>query len=75
VLLHAGHLKGTRVVHLTHTTLVLEGLCGDAVDLHGEPDLAVICLECLELARAVGADLLLCVTEIEGEAPLLRLAA
>jgi hypothetical protein len=60
-----GYAEGTRVVHLTHTTLVVEALCGTSVELHGEPDLGVICDECLELARAQGADPSGWVTKVE----------
>ena len=48
MLLEPGYAEGTRVVHLTHTTLVVEALCGEQAELHGEPDLAVLCDECLE---------------------------
>ena len=54
MLLEPAHAEGTRVVHLTHTTLVVEALCGEPADLHGEPDLAVLCDDCLEHARALG---------------------
>jgi hypothetical protein len=45
-------------VHLTHTTLVCEALCGEEepVVWDGEPDAAVICSACDELARALGLD-------------------
>ncbi len=56
MLLHAGHVDGTRIVHLTHTRLCAEGLCGETVELDGEPDLALICDECLELAVVAGVD-------------------
>ena len=38
MLLEPGYAEGTRVVHLTHTTLVVEALCGEQAELHGEPD-------------------------------------
>jgi hypothetical protein len=75
-MLEPGYAEGTRGVHLTHTTLVVEALCGEPVVLHGEPDLGLIlmCDECLELARARGADPSVWVTEVEVEMRL-RLAA
>jgi hypothetical protein len=54
--LHPGHSQGSRTVHLTHTTLVVEGLCGESVGFHGEPDLAVVCVDCLEVAASFGID-------------------
>jgi hypothetical protein len=54
MVLEPAHAEGAHVVHLTHTTLVVEALCGEQADLHGEPDLPLICDECLELARALG---------------------
>ena len=56
MLLGSGYVNGARVVHLTHTTLLVEGLCGEAVGFDGSPDLGVICEECLEAALAAGAD-------------------
>ena len=54
--LHAGHSGGSRTVHLTHTTLVVEALCGESIGFHGEPDLAVVCVECLEVAVSFDID-------------------
>jgi hypothetical protein len=51
-----GHSEGSRTVHFTHTTLVAEALCGEEVGFHGEPDLAVICVDCFELATPHGID-------------------
>jgi hypothetical protein len=51
VILRPGHVDGERIVHLTHTSIVVEALCGVVVDSDGEPDLAVICDACLELAE------------------------
>ena len=65
MLLEPAHAGGTRVVHLTHTTLVVEALCGEPVDLHGEPDLAVLCDDCLEHAQALGVDVEIWITEIQ----------
>ena len=65
MLLEPAHAEGTRVVHLTHTTLVVEALCGEPADLHGEPDLAVFCNDCLEHARALGVDIQVWVTEVQ----------
>lgn len=47
-----GYVDGAWTVHLTHTSLVHEALCGAVVDCDGEPDGARICLECAERARA-----------------------
>ena len=57
MLLGACHIAGTRTLHLSHTTLVAEALCGIEADHHGEPDLATICQECLEHAVSLGADI------------------
>jgi hypothetical protein len=65
MLLEPAHAEGTRVVHLTHTTLVVEALCGEVADLHGEPDLAVLCNECLEHARAFGVSVEIRITEVQ----------
>jgi hypothetical protein len=56
VLLVTAHTDGLAVVHLTHTTLVHEGVCGEPVTHHGEPDLAVICEDCLAAALALDED-------------------
>ncbi len=56
MLLQPAYVDGTRIVHLTHTSLVVESLCGEQAELHGEPDLAVICDECLAIALTSGAD-------------------
>ena len=64
MLLEPGYAEGTRVVHLTHTTLVVEALCGEQAELHGEPDLAVLCDECLEHARALGVAVEIRITEV-----------
>lgn len=67
VVLEPAHVEGTRVVHLTHTTLVVEALCGELTDLHGEPDLPVLCDECVEHARLLGVsiEVEVWVTEVE----------
>ena len=65
MVLEPAHAEGTRVVHLTHTTLIVEALCGEPVELHGEPDLAVLCDECLERARALRIDVSVWMTEVE----------
>ena len=65
MLLEPGYAEGTRVVHLTHTTLIVEALCGEPAGLHGEPDLAVLCDECLEHASALGIDIEVWVTEVQ----------
>ena len=64
MVLEPAHAEGTRVVHLTHTTLVVEALCGEQAELHGEPDLAVLCDECLEHARALGVAVKIRITEV-----------
>lgn len=56
VVLAACHVAGTRTLHLSHTTLVVEALCGIDADHHGEPDLATICDHCLEHVVSLGAD-------------------
>jgi hypothetical protein len=56
VLLVTAHTDGLTVVHLTHTALVHEGICGEPVTHHGEPDLATICDDCLTFALALGED-------------------
>jgi len=53
---YAGHVESTRVVHLTARSFLVESLCGEAVGLDGDPDVAVICEECHELAVAYGGD-------------------
>jgi hypothetical protein len=63
--LQPAHADGTRVVHLTHTTLVVEALCGELTDVHGEPDLAVLCDECLEHARLMGVDVEIWLSRVE----------
>lgn len=54
--LQPGHAEDSRIVHLTHTSLVVEALCGEDIRFHGEPDVAVICVECLEFADSHGID-------------------
>lgn len=56
MLLVTAHTDGLAIVHLTHTTLVHEGICGESVTHHGEPDVATICEACLALALALGED-------------------
>ena len=52
-----GYVDGFAIVHLTHTTLSDEALCGEAVvDVEGEPDLATVCEECDRIGRKVGQD-------------------
>jgi hypothetical protein len=53
---YAGHVKTSRIVHLTQASFLSEALCGEAVGLDGEPDLAVICEDCDRLAREAGGD-------------------
>lgn len=55
--LEPGHRDGHPVVHLTHTTLFAEALCGEgAIDFLGTPDLAVLCEECDRIGREAGED-------------------
>lgn len=53
---HAGHVEGTRIVHLTERSFLVEALCGEAVAIDGEPDVAVICEDCHALAVGAGGD-------------------
>lgn len=53
---HPAHVDGSRIVHLTRTTLLVEALCGETIVFDGHPDLAVICEECDLLAREAGGD-------------------
>lgn len=53
---YAGHIEGSRVVHLTARSFLVEALCGEAVQLDGEPDIAVICEDCDHLGREAGGD-------------------
>ena len=48
--------EGTRVVHLTSRSFLVEALCGEPVHLDGEPDIAVICEDCDRLGREAGGD-------------------
>ena len=54
--LYAGHIDGSRVVHLTARSFLVEALCGVPVYLDGEPDIAVICERCDHLGREAGGD-------------------
>lgn len=49
--LSPGHVTGEHTVHLTHTSLVREALCGAVVDCDGEPDGALLCPLCAEEAH------------------------
>jgi hypothetical protein len=53
-----GFAQGSSLVHLTHTTLSLDALCGhgEPIEFHGEPDLAVICEDCDRIGRELAAD-------------------
>ena len=53
---YAGHTEGSRVVHLTARSFLVEALCGEPVHLDGEPDLAVICEDCDRLGREADGD-------------------
>jgi hypothetical protein len=53
---YPGHTEGSRVVHLTARSFLVEALCGGPVQLDGEPDIAVICEDCDRLGREAGGD-------------------
>jgi len=53
---YAGHVEGSRIVHLTARSFLVEALCGEPACLDGEPDIAVICEECDRLGREAGGD-------------------
>ena len=53
---YAGHNEGSRIVHLTARSFLVEALCGESVRLDGEPDIAVICEDCLRVGREAGGD-------------------
>ena len=53
---YAGHIEGSRLVHRTVRSFLVEALCGEPVHLDGEPDLAVICEDCDGLGREAGGD-------------------
>ena len=53
---YTGHAEGSRIVHLTARSFIVEALCGESVHLDGEPDLAVICEDCDRLGRETGGD-------------------
>lgn len=74
MLLEPGFADGATIVHLTHTTLVAEALCGEKVVWHGEPDGALICPDCDELARFAETDHAAWLAEAQ-VAPTLGLAA
>jgi hypothetical protein len=73
MLLEPGYAEGTQTVHLTHTTLVVEALCGGLADLHGEPDLPVLCDECLDHALLLGVDVQVWLTVAENDDPATQL--
>ena len=51
-----GFADGSAIVHLTHTTLVADALCGAGVAFTGTPDLGILCEDCDRLAAAAGGD-------------------
>lgn len=53
---YAAHTEGSRIVHLTERSFLVEALCGEPVHLDGEPDIAVICENCNRLGREAGGD-------------------
>jgi hypothetical protein len=53
---YAGHAEGSRIVHLTARSFLVEALCGEPVHFDGEPDIAVICEDCDRLGREAGGD-------------------
>lgn len=52
----AGHVDGSRTVHLTARSFLREGLCSEPVVFDDEPDGALICDECDQLGREAGGD-------------------
>ena len=56
MLLQPGHIDGDRVVHLTHTTLMVEAVCGEPITHHGQPHDAVACSACFEIVLELGLD-------------------
>jgi len=68
--LAAGHNESSSTLHLTHTSLLAEALCGEEVSHHGEPELALICERCLAEADAAGADVSLWLERVEVVLPL-----
>ena len=53
---YAGYLGAARVVHLSGRSFFADALCGETVEFEGEPDGAVICDDCHELASAAGGE-------------------
>jgi hypothetical protein len=53
---YAAHTEGSRIVHLTAHSFLVEALCGEPVYLDGEPDVAVICEDCDRLGREADGD-------------------
>ena len=53
---YAGHTEGSRIVHLTARSFLVEALCGEFAHLDAEPDIAVICEDCDRLGREAGGD-------------------
>ena len=53
---YAGHTEESRIVHLTARSFLVEALCGEPLQLDGEPDIAVICEDCDRLGREAGGD-------------------
>jgi hypothetical protein len=53
---YAGHVETSMTVHLTQSSFLTEALCGEPVELDGEPDLAVICEDCDRFACEAGGD-------------------
>ena len=62
---HPAHIEGSRTVHLTAYSFVLEALCGQAIEFDGEPDGASICAECHALALESGGDSETWVVEVD----------
>ena len=53
---YVGHTEGSRIVHLTAHSFLVEALCGERIHLDGEPDIAVICEDCDRLGREADGD-------------------
>lgn len=56
VLFQSGHVEDDHVVHLTHTTLMVEAICGELITHHGAPHEPVACESCLEIVVELGLD-------------------
>ena len=53
---YVGHTEGSRIVHLTARSFLVDALCGEPIHLDGGPDIPVICEDCDRLGRESGGD-------------------